>query len=113
GVRRGTGLRASAASALRPRECQWVAGSVRQVTCGGRSGADPPVMDPYGRHAVLAAALRRLAARLDGLGYPVADVELRSGSCALLVDRGGTGRGALLHAGPAAPPGGMLAGPNP
>jgi hypothetical protein len=65
-------------------------------------------MDPFGRHAVLAAALRRLATRLDGLGYPVADLELPSGSCALLVDRGGVGRGAVLHAGLAALPGGLL-----
>ncbi len=65
-------------------------------------------MDPLGRHAVLAAGLRRLAARIDALGYPTADLELASGSCALLVDRGGAGRGAVLHAGLATLPGGVL-----
>jgi hypothetical protein len=65
-------------------------------------------MDPLGRPAVLAAALRRLGHRLDAIGYPMADLELASGSCALLVDRGGARRGAILHAGLAALPGTAL-----
>lgn len=43
-------------------------------------------------------AFARLARRLEALGYPVAEVETREGRCALLVDRGGPARAAIVSA---------------
>jgi hypothetical protein len=60
-----------------------------------------PVTDV--RHpALLAADLRRFALRVEGLGYPVAQLEVAGGAHALLVDRGGACRAAILPAGYAA-----------
>jgi len=47
---------------------------------------------------LLAADLRRLAVRLEGLGYPVTRAEAASGVHALFVDRG-AGRAAILPTG--------------
>jgi hypothetical protein len=47
------------------------------------------------RPSLLAADLRRLAVRLEGLGYPVTRAEAASGANALIVDRG-AGRAAIL-----------------
>lgn len=64
-------------------------------------------MRNVGRPALLAADLRRLAVRLEALGYPVAQAEATGGIHALLVDRG-AGRAAILPAGFASLPEGEL-----
>lgn len=43
-------------------------------------------------------AFARLSRRLEALGYPVAEVETREGRYALLVDRGGPARAAIVSA---------------
>lgn len=67
----------------------------------------PPRMTNRSSPALLAADLRRLAVRLEGLGYPVARAEAASGAHALLLDRG-AGRAAILPAGFASLPEGEL-----
>jgi hypothetical protein len=56
----------------------------------------PSGMLVTGLPALLEADLRRLATRLDACGYPVAEVGGAAGACALLVDRGGAQRAAIL-----------------
>lgn len=64
-------------------------------------------MNPASSPRLLAANLRRLAVRLEALGYPVARAEAASGIHALFVDRG-AGRAAILPAGLAGLPDGEL-----
>jgi hypothetical protein len=58
----------------------------------------PDVLEA-GMPALLAADLRRLAVRLEGLGYSVAEVEAAGGGRSLLIDRGAAGRAAIIPAG--------------
>lgn len=64
-------------------------------------------MANLGRPALLSADLRRLAVRLEGLGYPVVHAEAAEGAPALFVDRG-AGRAGILPAGLAEVPSGAL-----
>ena len=57
-----------------------------------------PTAPPPGLECAEPVAFARLARRLEALGYPVAEVETREGRCALLVDRGGPARAAILPA---------------
>ena len=63
-----------------------------------------------GTRARLAADLSQLAARLDAGGYPVAEVGIATGECALVVDRGGDQRAAIVPTAVAALDGFDLAG---
>jgi hypothetical protein len=58
--------------------------------------------------ALLRPGLHRLAARLEALGYPVAEAEAAGGGCALLVDRGGDTRAGILPAALGAAPDDLL-----